>query len=351
MSNLRNTSSKPRPRERDRPTLKTIAKLTGLAVPTVSRALSDAPDIGISTKERVRAVAKEIGYQRDRAAVRLRTGKTNVLALVMGANKDVMNQTAQLISSIAAEIRGSAYHMVVLPYFEDEAPIDPIRYVVETASADGVILNRITPNDPRVSYLREHGFPFVTHGRTEDCHLDPHFDFDNAEYARVAVEELAKRGRKHILLIAPVQDQSYAGHMIEGCRLACDRQGLQFTLLEGGSSDMESFDVARPVTSALGASPTIDGIVCGSPSAAIGATLAAEKLGKVLGESIDIAGKEAIPFLEAFRQEMIIVHEDVGEAGAFMARALVKSIDDPNAEPMQKVVAPSEVDKSMKRDI
>ena len=29
-----------------RPTLKTIAKLSGLAVPTVSRALNDAPDIG-----------------------------------------------------------------------------------------------------------------------------------------------------------------------------------------------------------------------------------------------------------------------------------------------------------------
>ena len=48
------------PGERERPTLKTIARLSGLAVPTVSRALSDAPDIGSDTKKRVRALAGAI---------------------------------------------------------------------------------------------------------------------------------------------------------------------------------------------------------------------------------------------------------------------------------------------------
>ncbi len=58
-----------------RPTLKTIAYMTGLGVTTVSRALHDAPDIGQATKERVRLVAKQIGYRPNRAGVRLRTGQ------------------------------------------------------------------------------------------------------------------------------------------------------------------------------------------------------------------------------------------------------------------------------------
>ncbi|MEM1300990.1 MAG: LacI family DNA-binding transcriptional regulator, partial [Pseudomonadota bacterium] len=45
-----------------RPTLKTIAEITGFAVPTVSRALSDAPDIGAATKAKVLKVAKDLGY-------------------------------------------------------------------------------------------------------------------------------------------------------------------------------------------------------------------------------------------------------------------------------------------------
>ena len=42
----------------ERPTLKTIAFMTGLGITTVSRALKDAPDIGAETKERVRMVAR-----------------------------------------------------------------------------------------------------------------------------------------------------------------------------------------------------------------------------------------------------------------------------------------------------
>ena len=58
-----------------RPTLKTIAYMTGLGVTTVSRALNDAPDIGQATKERVRLVAKQIGYRPNRAGVRLRPAR------------------------------------------------------------------------------------------------------------------------------------------------------------------------------------------------------------------------------------------------------------------------------------
>ena len=69
--------------EAPRPTLKTIAYMTGLGVTTVCRALHDAPDIGQATKERVRLVAKQIGYRPNRAGVRLRTGKTNVISLIL----------------------------------------------------------------------------------------------------------------------------------------------------------------------------------------------------------------------------------------------------------------------------
>jgi len=74
----------------ERPTLKTIAYMTGLGITTVSRALKDAPDIGAETKERVRLIAQQIGYQPNRAGVRLRTGKTNVIALVLSVDEELM---------------------------------------------------------------------------------------------------------------------------------------------------------------------------------------------------------------------------------------------------------------------
>ena len=191
------------PPDSDRPTLKTIAAETGLAIATVSRALKDASDIGEETKKRVRETAERLGYRPNRAGVRLRTGKTNVIALVLSTEADVMNHTSKLIYSIAEALRGSAYHLVVMPFFGDQDPMDPIRYIVETGSADGVVLNQTQPNDPRVRYLAEHNLPFATHGRTDMGIPHPYFDFDNEAYARLAVRELVKRGRKGLLLIPP----------------------------------------------------------------------------------------------------------------------------------------------------
>ena len=41
----------------------------------------------------------------------------------------------------------------------------------------------------------------------------------------------------------------------------------------------------------------------------------------------DVVAKEAVPMLRRFRQEILIIREDVGPAGEFLARALVAAID------------------------
>ena len=75
---------------RGKPTLRTIANLTGLAVTTVSRALSDAPQISLETRERVHKIAREIGYLPDRAAQRLKTGRTNVISILLDSHQEVV---------------------------------------------------------------------------------------------------------------------------------------------------------------------------------------------------------------------------------------------------------------------
>ena len=88
------------PSSGERPTLKTIAFMTGLGITTVSRALKDAPDIGSETKERVRLVARQIGYQPNRAGVRLRTGKTNVISLILSLEEEIMGLTSPMVMGI-----------------------------------------------------------------------------------------------------------------------------------------------------------------------------------------------------------------------------------------------------------
>ena len=324
----------------ERPTLKTIANLAGLSVASVSRALKDASDIGEDTKARVRDIAQKIGYRPNRAGVRLRTGRTNVIALVMSAESDVLNHTGKLIHSIAAGLRGTPYHMIVMPFFSDEDPIAPLRYIWETGSADGVIINQTTPHDPRVAFMIEHGMAFATHGRTDMGVEHPYFDYDNAEYSRLMVRALVARGRSNLALLSPPVFQSYGQHMITGFLDEVQKHGIKGRVIEGINSDSSRQEIESAMKQVFTEENRPDGVVVGSTTSAMCTVVAGEAAGLAFTQDFDVAAKEPIPILGLFRPGMIVTHEDVGRAGDFLVRAVMAAIENRDAPALHALDIP-----------
>jgi LacI family transcriptional regulator len=188
-------------------------------------------------------------------------------------------------------------------------------------------MNQTTPSDPRVRYLAEHNFPFATHGRTEMGLDHPYFDFDNEEFARIGVRELKARGRKRLILVPPPRAQSYARHMITGFADEAAAQGLTFEVMEDVTSDSGASLVEAAFARRMAAEPAVDGILSGSTTSAMAAVAGAEQVGRVIGHDFDIVAKEAITFLRRFRREIIVVEENVGRAGNFLARAVMAAIE------------------------
>jgi LacI family transcriptional regulator len=218
---------------------------------------------------------------------------------------------------------------------------------VETGSADGVVLNQTQPNDPRVQYLAEHGFPFATHGRTDMGITHPYFDFDNEEYSRLSVRELVKRGRKRLLLIPPPKSHSYAGHMIAGFADEAALCGVGFEVENDIHSDASGSVIEAAVSERMAKHARIDGIVCGSTTAAMAAVAGAENAGLRIGRDFDLVSKEAISFLHRFRREILVVKEDVGHAGTFIAQALMAAIERRAPEQGQFLERPTSADDGL----
>ncbi len=324
----------------ERPTLKTISRICGLAVATVSRALGNAPDISEDTKEQVRTVAQAIGYVPNRAGVRLRTGKTNVITLVVPAEGEIINNSSKLTNSIALELRGTQFHLNVLPWFPDEDSLRPIKYIVETHSADAVIFNMTEPEDPRVDYLLKRNFPFATHGRTIWCDRHAYYDYDNTAFMQVALRRLAGRGRKNIYAVLPPSSQNYSQDMLRGLEQAAPGLGLSFRVAQNIDSDQPSEDIRHWVKRRLARSPEIDAIVCSSSKAAMAAVVAVEQQGRHLGLDIDVFSKEVVPILKLFREDVLVEFEDVGTAGNFLAKAVMEQLLHPKRPLMQKLEVP-----------
>ncbi|MEP1610694.1 MAG: LacI family transcriptional regulator [Roseobacter sp.] len=328
------------------PTLKTISRISGLAVATVSRALSDAPDIGQKTKDLVHRIANAIGYVPNRAGVRLRTGRTNVITLVIPSEGDVMNNISRLTNSIAEALRGTQFHLNVLPWFPDQDSLHPIKYIVETRSADAVIFNMTEPEDPRVAYLLERNFPFATHGRTIWSDRHAYYDYDNAAFTRLALRRLASRGRKKVLAILPPLNQNYSQDMVRGLKQESALHDIEYRISKNVDSDQTSDGIRHWVTKRLTQSPEIDAVFCTSSKAAIAAIVAVEELGLNLGKDIDVYGKEVIPILKMFRKDIIVELEDVGIAGNFLAKSVVQQLREPDLPLLQHLDVPAEVSGS-----
>lgn len=324
----------------ERPTLKTIARLSGLAVPTVSRALNDAPDIGEETKRRIKEIALKIGYRPNRAGVRLRTGRTSVISLVISTDSDMMNHTGKLISSIAGSLRGTSYHLIITPYFKSEDPMAPIRYILETGSADGIILNQIETTDPRVRYLKERDFPFATHGRTENCADEAYYDFDNTIFGALAVAALAARGCKRLCMIPPPFKQNYARNMIEGASAAARQLDVSFRLFDGPDADSPGERIEAAAAACLSRPDRPDAFIVPSAAASMATISGAEDVGLQIGRDFQLMSKEATPFLHRFRKEIMTVSEDVSLAGTFLAKAILHRINHRDEPPMQRLDVP-----------
>jgi LacI family transcriptional regulator len=323
-----------------RPTLKTIAFMTGLGITTVSRALKDAPEIGVETRRRVQLVARQVGYRPNRAGVRLRTGKTNVISLVLNTEEQVGGFVSDLIYGISEELASTPYHLIVTPYSRTNDPLEPVRYVVETGSADGVIISRTEPRDARVRYLAERDFPFATHGRTAMGIAHPFHDFDNQAYASEAVRRLASLGRRRLALLAPPASLTYHQHMRDGFLDALDEQGLSQVTLSNLSLDDPIDDVRRGIEQLMRRSNRPDGIVSGSGQSTFAVVAGIEDAGLKVGEEVDIVSKQSSRLLHLLRRNIHVVDEDVRLAGRELARCVLGAIAGQSTTSLQSLAQP-----------
>jgi len=328
------------PPDGGRPTLKTIAFMTGLGITTVSRALKDAPDIGAETKERVRLVAKQIGYQPNRAGVRLRTGKTNVISLVLTLEEEIMGITSPMVVGITEVLAGTPYHLVVTPYSATKDALAPIRYILDTGAADGVIISRTEPHDPRVALLTERGLPFVTHGRTEMGVVHPYHDFDNERFAYEAVRELVERGRKRLVLLEPPPHLTFYSHMRAGFERGLRDFHADAVSFHHINIDHTLVEIRDAFETLMRADDAPDGIVSGSGSGAIALIAGLEAAKKTLGKDADMVSKVPSDFLRWLRPEVVTMYEDIRVAGRELAKAVIGHIDGQQSETLQSLSQP-----------
>lgn len=322
-----------------KPTLKTIAQMTGLAVTTISRALNNAPELAQDTRERVQRIAAEIGYLPDRAALRLKTGRTNVISLVLEPDEQIYGFGSLLVGGLTEALRHTPYHLVITPQFRNAEAIEPIRHIVRNRMADGVIFSKVEPNDGRIKFLVENDFPFVSHGRSS---LGPHpfVDFDNETYAYLAVKRLAARGCRMVSIVLPDSALTYREHLRIGFERAAEEADVAHEIASDVTLASSADAVRNYVVKRQQRPNPPDGYVCTSEVSALAVTGGLVDSGRVLGDTAHVVSKQSSPLFVQFRPGAETVFEDFAEAGRHMGSLLLRRIRGEPPETLNFIATP-----------
>ncbi|MDV7144244.1 LacI family DNA-binding transcriptional regulator [Tropicimonas sp. TH_r6] len=314
-----------------RPTLKTVAEISGLAVATVSRALANDPKIAEATRARVAKVAASVGYVPDRAARRLRTGKTMVVNLMLDPHFEILGFGNALLVGLTTALEGSGYNLVVTPHFTDVDSLTPIQHIVTNRQADGVIFTRTAPFDERVRFLQERGFPFVCHGRTEFTEPHAWVDFDNEAFAYAAAMRLIGKGCRRICAVLPPESLTFRQHLRYGLMRAVRESGVDYHIPTSITLD-SPIDAIHDWASHIAGTPDRpDGFICPGEASYLAIRNGYGHHGYKVGWDFHAVAKSISGILSQIDPETDTIHEDVEAAGRIMARRIVAMLANPEA--------------------
>lgn len=198
--------------------LRQIAQNLELSITTVSRALGGHSDVSEVTRERIEREAKRIGYVPNEMARRLQKGRADALGIVFPGGPETFDDTYLLMILEGAWVRLDEREMdlLVYPTSAGAREANTYRRLVEGRRVDGLILTRVRDDDPRIKYLLDIDFPFVTIGAGK---------FDDP---RVMVVDIDTRAAMRQVLL----HLKGLGHQVVGCggptdlRFASERHRL-----------------------------------------------------------------------------------------------------------------------------
>lgn len=175
-----------------------IANKLGISKSTVSRALTDHPNVHQQTKESVLKLADELDYQRNMFSVNLIRKSTQTIGIVVPEFH--RSFFPQIIVEAQQKAREHGYNLIIAQSDENYETEVANTKVMLAQQVDGMLisLTKETNNFDHLRQFERRGIPIVFFNRVCDQIAAPKVIVDDYEGAYAAVEHLISTGKKRI---------------------------------------------------------------------------------------------------------------------------------------------------------
>lgn len=312
-----------------------IARLAGVDVSTVSRALADSSRVTDETKERIRKIVEENGYVVNHGARMLRNQMAGQVLILLP--NIAATFFPEVILGIEETLQKDGISVIIGNTQYDKAREDALARQLLNGAADGIIL--LTGRIPEV--LRSYpGFEkkVVAVSRAINEPEIPYVNIDNMKAIETAVLHLVGLGYTNIAHLGGPKGSPTFLARITGYQLAMEKAGLSAHIrIEAG--DRFNIDAGREAMENLmrvGQAPAA--VVCASDEMAMGAIRYARSQGLRVPQDIAFVGFDDIPFAAVYEPALTTIRTPRRKMGQLGAQMLLKNLKTSTIKPKSVTV-------------
>ncbi len=321
-------------------TIKDIAKMARVSPTAVSMALNGRPGVSEKTREKIRKIAKDIGYYPNYVAKTLIGKRSQSIGLIVSNIADPFY--TELASGVEKRANEKGYALILC---NTNWSLEAERRFIDVLRArgvDGIILATVEKGDTCVQTLVEDRFPFVLVNRLPMVpSLANKLDYvvqDNFSGGYLGVEHLYRLGHDRIAIIGGDLNTSTGLSKADGARKAMNDFGLKIDsrlVVDCEYIRKKAYETARDLL-AMKNYPTA--FFCHDDNMALGAREAILEKGLRIPEDIALMGFDNIDTASLTGIDLTTIAHNTVDMGEMGTRILIDKIERATHDMVSKVV-------------
>lgn len=324
--------------------MKEIANLCGVSIATVSKALNNHDDIGEETKEKVRKMAKELGYFPNSSARALKTKRTyNIGVLFVDAAQSGLTHDyfANVLNSFKEAAEAGGYDITFISNGKTGANqmsyLERCRY----RGFDGVVIACVDFENPEVEELVKSDIPLVTidysfFGRSAVIS-------DNVTGMKELLTYVVKMGHRRIAYIHG-EDSAVTKNRLSSFFKTAEELGLTIPddyIKEAAYRNTKEAGAATKALLELKVPPTC--ILYPDDFSCFGGMNVIKEKGLRIPEDISVAGYDGLRIGRHIEPKLTTFWQDTQAIGTEAAKKLMELIEKPKTTIIEQIVIGGEV--------
>ncbi|MEV1287232.1 LacI family DNA-binding transcriptional regulator [Micromonospora sp. NPDC049679] len=310
-----------------RPTIADIALRAGVSKGAVSYALNGQPGVSEATRQRILAIAEEIGFNPNSAARALSGASANAVGLALCRPARILGIEPffmELISGVEAELSARSYALTLQVVADPTAEIAVYRRWWGEHRVDGVFLCDLRIDDQRVAVLEELQLPAVVIGGPGHTGGLASVWSDDAAALVETVEYLFTLGHRRIARVGGLPELLHTQIRTHAFAGICERLDLVESVTV--PSDYTGEQGARATRRLLSSAARPTAVIYDNDVMAIAGLAVAQEMGLAVPGDLSIVAWDDSPLCQLVHPPLTALGRDIPAYGAHAARQLLAAI-------------------------